>query len=52
MMYEREQQELADKLKTMPKEIAPKAISALGSFASGFMSGWEAAKAETEAQPA
>lgn len=50
MMYEREQQELAEKLKPMPKEIAHKVISAMGSFASGFLSGYEAAKAEAETQ--
>ena len=52
MRNEREQQQLTERLKEMPEKALPKAISALGSFASGFLSGWEAAKAETETQSA
>lgn len=52
MKYEREQKELAEKLKAMPAAIEEKAITALGVFARGFLSGYEAAQAEAENQPA
>lgn len=52
-MYEGEQKALAERLKEMPAPIAAKAIDALGNFALGFQSGYEAAKAEAkETQPA
>ena len=50
MMYATEQQNLSAKMSAMPKEIADKAVQALGSFASGFLSGYEAAKNETKAE--
>lgn len=50
MIYATEQQHLSAKLNAMPKEIADKAVQALGSFASGFLSGYEAAKNESKAE--
>ena len=52
MKYQNEQEKLAEKIKAMPEEIKSKAIDALGGFASGFLSGYEAAKAEREEQRA
>lgn len=46
MVEEQKQQALAEKLKEMPAHVADKAINALGGFASGFLSGYEAARAE------
>ena len=45
-IHKEQQQALAEKLQAMPAQIAAKAIDALGGFASGFLSGYEAAKAE------
>ena len=50
MQYVTEQQNLSAKLSAMPKEIADKA--ALGSFASGFLSGYQAAKNEQKTESA
>lgn len=52
MQYVNEQQNLSAKLSAMPKEIADKAVQALGSFASGFLSGYQAAKDEQKAESA
>lgn len=46
MMYATEQQELSNRIKSMPKSLADKAAQAIGGFASGFISGYEAAKNE------
>lgn len=48
MEHQTEKQQLADKLNAMPPMIAEKAINAIGGFASGFLSGYEAAKREQE----
>lgn len=50
--YQDQQQGLAEKLQAMPEQIKTKAIDALGGFASGFLSGYEAAKAEEKQQTA
>lgn len=42
------QQQLAKSIAAMPADVAEKAINALGGFASGFLSGYEAAKREAE----
>lgn len=47
MEHTHNQKALSAKLSGMPKEIADKAVQALGGFASGFLSGWEAAKNES-----
>lgn len=52
MKYQEEQQALAEKLNAMPEQVAAKAIDTLGGFVIGFMRGYEAAKAEKEAQSA
>ena len=49
MPNETEQKDLAQRISEMPAEMQGSAINALGSFASGFLSGWEAAKADAEA---
>lgn len=51
MMYATEQHDLSNRIKAMPKSLADKAAQAIGGFASGFMSGYEAAKNELRAEP-
>lgn len=51
MMYATEQHDLSNRIKAMPKSIADKAAQAIGGFASGFMSGYEAAKNELRTEP-
>lgn len=52
MMNIPEQKELDKKLQEAPEQLREKAIRAIGSFARGYLSGYEAAKAEKESQPA
>lgn len=50
MTYEQEQKKLAERLNEADRDVKAKAINALGIFANGFLSGYEAAKAEAETQ--
>ena len=52
MMQEAKQQAAAKKMQVVPEYVKAKAIDALAGYASGYISGWEAAKAEEEAKPA
>lgn len=50
MTYEQEQKKLAERLNEADRDVKAKAINALGIFASGFLSGYEACKAETQSE--
>lgn len=52
MVYENKQKSLNERLDAMPAPLKEKVIEGLGAFARGFESGYEAAKAEAENQPA